>query len=235
MVSENALIRAGRRVNARSLRESARCVSHERETRFRFQGMGRMLTCLFGGRWMCVWKSEPIGGSKVVFQGSPEQIPEQTKNASPPQVRRRFEIRMELSWKRFVFPGLVSDHVKPSMRVQSRTSGPRAKNAVWLPKISGPRLFCNSRPQAARGPVPRAEPTGARREEARRATYSSAADESRRTRRATGSDRARSSPSSGLGPIAKDRRHRAEAATNNRGTWVSGAPSAARTCAAPRR
>ena len=93
MVSENALIRAGRRVNARSLRESARCVSHERETRFGFQGLGRMLTCLFGGRWMCVWKSEPIGGSKVVFQGSPEQIPEQTKNASPPQVRRRFEIR----------------------------------------------------------------------------------------------------------------------------------------------
>ena len=129
MVSENALIRAGRRVNARSLRESARCVSHERETRFGFQEMGRMLTCLFGGRWMCVWKSEPIGGSKVVFQGSPEQIPEQTKNASPPQVRRRFEIRMELSWKRFVFPGLVSDHVKPSMRVQSHTSGP-------VPKIS---------------------------------------------------------------------------------------------------
>ena len=70
MVSENALIRAGRRVNARSLRESARCVSHERETRFRFQGMGRMLTCLFGGRWMCEWKSEPIGGSKAVLQGS---------------------------------------------------------------------------------------------------------------------------------------------------------------------
>lgn len=231
MVSENALIRAGRRVNARSLRESARCVSHERETRFRFQGMGRMLTCLFGGRWMCVWKSEPVGGSKAVFQGS--------------QSRPRTLLRLRSGdgsrsvWnsvgKDSFFPGLVSDHVKPSMRVQSRTSGPRAKNAVWLPKISGPRLFCNSRPQAARGPVPRAEPTGARREEARRATYSSAADESRRTRRATGSDRARSSPSSGLGPIAKDRRHRAEAATNNRGTWVSGAPSAARTCAAPRR
>lgn len=117
----------------------------------------------------------------------------------------------------------------------SHVRSPCQNIAVWLPKISGPRLFCNSRPQAARGPVPRAEPTGARREEARRATYSSAADESRRTRRATGSDRARSSPSSGLGPIAKDRRHRAEAATNNRGTWVSGAPSAARTCAAPRR
>jgi len=100
-------------------------------------------------------------------------------------------------------------------------------------KFQRPRLFCNSRPQAARCPPgPRAEPTGARREEEWRATYSSAADESRRTRRATGSDRA---PSSGLGPIAKDRRHRAEAATNNRGTWVSGAPSAARTCAAPRR
>ena len=32
-------------------------------------------------------------------------------------------------------------------------------------KFQRPRLFCNSRPQAARGPVPRAEPTGARREE----------------------------------------------------------------------
>lgn len=234
MVSENALIRAGRRVNARSLRESARCVSHERETRFGFQEMGRMLTCLFGGRWMCVWKSEPIGGSKAVLLGS------QSKPRTLLRLRSgdgsRSVSGMELSWeKRFVLTGLVSDHVKPSMRVQSRTSGPRAKNAVWLPKISGPRLFCNSRPQAARGPVPRAEPTGARREEARRATYSSAADESRRTRRATGSDRARSSPSSGLGPVAKDSRYRAVAATNNRGTWVSGAPSAARTCAAPRR
>ena len=202
----------------------------------RFPRIGSDAHLFVGGRWMCVWKSEPIGGSKVVFQGSPEQ----TKNASPPQVRRRFEIRstctMELSWKRFVFPGLVSDHVETLgegliSHVRSHTCLPK----MLLQNLDGPRLFCNSRPQAARCPGPRAEPTGARREEEWRATYSSAADESRRTRRATGSDRARSSPSSGLGPIAKDRRHRAEAATNNRGTWVSGAPSAARTCAAPRR
>ena len=135
MVSENALIRAGRRVNARSLRESARCVSHERETRFGFQERGRMLTCLFGGRWMCVWKSEPIGGSKAVLLGS------QSKPRTLLRLRSgdgsRSVSGMELSWeKRFVLTGLVSDHVKPSMRVQSHTSGPRAINAVWWPKIS---------------------------------------------------------------------------------------------------
>ena len=84
---------------------------------------------------MCVWKSEPIGGSKVVFLGS------QSKPRTLLRLRSgdgsRSVSGMELSWeKRFVLTGLVSDHVKPSMRVQSHTSGPRAKNAVWWPKIS---------------------------------------------------------------------------------------------------
>ena len=222
MVSENAQIRAGRRVNARSLRESARCVSHERETRFGFQGLGRMLTCLFGGRWMCVWKSEPIGGSKAVFQGSQSRPRTLLRLRSGDGSRSVWSSVGKIRFSRFGFGSRETLDEGSISHVRSRAK-----------KFQRPRLFCNSRPQAARCPPgPRAEPTGARREEEWRATYSSAADESRRTRRATGSDRA---PSSGLGPIAKDRRHRAEAATNNRGTWVSGAPSAARTCAAPRR
>ena len=69
MVSENAQIRAGRRVNARSLRESARCVSQESETRFGFQGLGRMLTCLLGEGGCVCGKVSRLAARKSCFRG----------------------------------------------------------------------------------------------------------------------------------------------------------------------